>query len=192
MQGKSSNQLESAATLKDGGSIHIRPIRPEDDRLLVQLFNNSSPRTVYQRFHTAIAELTPTMARYLSNVDNRDRLALIAETDNEPVGVARYEPTNDPGLVELSLIVVDDWQDRGIGRILLREVFRAAEGNGIHRFCAHVLSENRRMLRLLVTEGQIQGSKTAAGVTTVWLTARPAAQGRFAIARYWQSLVPDM
>jgi GNAT superfamily N-acetyltransferase len=173
IQEKSSNQSESVATLKNGGSVYIRPIRPDDDSLLVRIFNNCSPRTVYERFLTGVPELTPEMACYLSTVDHCNRLALIAETEIEPVGVARYEPTNDPGLVEVGMVVVDDWQNLGIGRTLLRELFRAAEGNGIHRFCAHVLGENRRMLRLLTTEGHIQDSKAGAGVTTVWFTARP-------------------
>jgi RimJ/RimL family protein N-acetyltransferase len=136
---KSMIEMGWDVALKDSSSIHIRPIRREDDRLLVQMFNNSSPQTIYQRFLAPVTELTPAMARYLSSVDHRVRVALIAESDSEPIGVARYEPTNDPDSVELGLIVVDDWQNRGLGRLLLREIFRAAEANGIHRFYAHVL-----------------------------------------------------
>jgi GNAT superfamily N-acetyltransferase len=112
------------------------------------------------------------MARNLSNVDYRHRLALIAETDTEPIGVVRYEPTNDPELVELGLVVVDDWQNRGLGRILLRVILRAAESNGIHRFRADILAENRRMLSLLASESQIQTWESGAGVTTVSFTSR--------------------
>jgi RimJ/RimL family protein N-acetyltransferase len=167
-------ELVSDFTLKDGSSIHIRPIQPEDDHSLVEIFNQSSPQTVYQRFFTPLSELTPAMVRHLSNVDYCHRLALIAETEMEPVGVARYEPTTDPGLVELGLVIVDGWQNRGLGRILLREILRAAEGNGIHRFCAEVLGENHRMLHLLATEARIQDCKTEAGVTTVSFTSRRA------------------
>jgi GNAT superfamily N-acetyltransferase len=167
---KSMIEMESDVGLKDGSSIHIRPIRREDDRLLIQMFNKSSPQTIYQRFLGPVTELTPAMARYLSSVDQCNRVALIAETDIEPIGVARYEPTNDPDSVELGLIVVDDWQNRGLGRILLREVFHVAEGKGIHRFCAHVPGENRRMLHLLATEGQIHDSKIEAGMITLSFT----------------------
>ena len=164
--------LETDFSLKDGTSVRIRPIRPEDDHSLIEIFNRSSPQTVYQRFFTPLPEMTPTMAHHLSNVDYVHRLALIAESDMEPVGVGRYEPTHDPDLVELGLVIVDDWQNRGLGRILLRELLRAAEGNGIHRFCADVLGENRRMLHLLATEAQIHDWDTGAGVTTVSLTSR--------------------
>jgi RimJ/RimL family protein N-acetyltransferase len=172
IQMKLIEKLESDHALRDGAAIHIRPIRPEDDRSLIKIFNRSSPQTVYQRFFTVLSELTPAMVRYLSNVDYFHRFALIAEADSEPVGVARYERTGVPGTVELGLAVVDDWQSRGLGRILFREVLRAAQRNNIHRFCADVLAENRRMLRLLATECQIQDWKTEAGVTTLQFTAR--------------------
>ena len=164
--------LESDFVLKDGTSVHIRPIRPEDDRALVEIFNRSSPQTVYQRFFAALPELTPGMARHLSHVNYDDRMALVAETGAGPVGVARYERTSDPGLVELGLVIQDDWQNRGLGRILLHEILRAAESNGIHRFRADVLAENRRMLHLIATECQIEERRTEAGVTTVLFTAR--------------------
>ncbi len=146
---------------------------PEDDRLLVQMFHNCSPMTIYQRFLTPVNELTPGMARYLSSVDHCNRAALIAETDGEPIGVARYEVTKDAGSVELGLLVIDAWQNQGLGRILLREILRAAEENGIHRFCAYVLGENRRMLRLLASECQIQNSTVEAGMVALSFTVWP-------------------
>lgn len=164
--------LESDFALKDGTSVHIRPIRPEDDRALVEIFNRSSPQTVYQRFFSALPELTPSMAHHLSNVNYDDRFALVAEVDGGPVGVARYERTSDPDLIELGLVIMDEWQNRGLGRIMLREIMRAAERNGIHRFRADVLAENRRMLRLLATEGHIEERKTEAGVATILFISR--------------------
>jgi GNAT superfamily N-acetyltransferase len=75
-------------------------------------------------------------------------------------------------LIELGLVIMDEWQNRGLGRILLREIMRAAERNGIYTFRADVLAENRRMLRLIATEGQLQERKTEAGVTTILFTSR--------------------
>jgi RimJ/RimL family protein N-acetyltransferase len=159
-------------TLKDGTPVRIRPIRPDDDQSLVEIFNHSSPQTVYQRFFSALPALTPDMAKRLSNVDSLHRLALVAETDAEPVGVARYEPTDQPDVVELAVVLVDDWQNRGLGRIMLREILRAAEQNGIRRFRADVLADNRRMLQLLATETRILDRKTEAGVTSILLSQR--------------------
>ena len=165
-------RLGSDFTLTDGASVHIRPIRPDDEHTLAEIFNRLSAETVYQRVLTVLPGLTPAMVHRLSNVDYIHRLALIAETKIGPVGVARYENTNDPGLAELGMVIVDEWQNRGLGRILLREILRAAEGNGIHRFRGDFAGENRRILRLLATEGQIQEWKSGGGVTTVMLTSR--------------------
>jgi RimJ/RimL family protein N-acetyltransferase len=164
--------LESDVTLRDGSRVHIRPIHPEDDHILVDLFHHLSPQSIYQRFFTAMPDLSPGLARYLSNVNYTNRMALVAEVAGELIGVGRYERTTDPGLVELSLVIVDAWQNRGLGRILLRETLRAAEANGIRRFRADVLAENRQMLRLLAEECEIQHRKTEAGVATLLLTPR--------------------
>jgi RimJ/RimL family protein N-acetyltransferase len=163
---------DSDITLTDGTRVHIRPIRPEDDRVLVELFSRLSPETVYQRFFSALPELSPGMARHLADAHETNRQAMAAEVDSEVVAVARYESTSELGVVELALVVADAWQNRGLGRILLRAILRAAEANGIHRFRADVLAENRRMLRLLATEGEIYDRKTEAGVSTLLFTAR--------------------
>ncbi len=163
---------ESDVELRDGTRAHIRPIRPEDDHVLVHLFDSLSPQSVYQRFFTAMPELTPSMARYLATVNYTNRMAVVAEANGELMGVARYERTNDPALVEIGLVVGDPWQGRGLGRILLREIFRAAQANGLRCYRADVLAENRRMLRLLAEEAKIVERKTEAGITTLLLAPR--------------------
>lgn len=161
--------IGSDATLKDGIPVHIRAIRPDDDVRLIEIFNRLSPQSVYQRFFNAAAELSPGMARYLANVDYRKRMALVAEVDGEPVAVGRWEPSGEPGLIELALVVLDEWQNRGVGRVLLRETLKLARANGIERFRADVLAENRRMLRLLATEAEIVERRTEGAVTTMIL-----------------------
>src|SRR5258708_7767231 len=115
------------------------------------------------------------MAHHLANVNYETRLALIAESveGSEIVGVGRYEATADPGLVEVALVIVDDWQNRGLGRIMLHEVLQAARRNGIGRFSADVLADNHRMLHLLATECDIYERKTEAGVTTLFFPPHP-------------------
>ena len=161
---------ESVATLKDGKTVRIRPIRPDDDQTLIEGFRHLSPESVYQRFFTALPELSPGMARHLAHANQANRFALVGEVDSELAGVARYERTTDPSVVELGLVVVDAFQNRGLGRILLRAIVAVAERNGIHRFRADVLAENRRMLHLLSTEANIYERKTEAGVVTLSLT----------------------
>jgi RimJ/RimL family protein N-acetyltransferase len=164
-----STLLESDVTLKDGSAVHIRMIRPEDDHRLVEFSRLLSPQSAYQRFFNALPELTPGMAHHLSNLDSVNRLAVIAEAGSELIGVGRYEPTADDDVVELALVILDEWQDRGLGRILLRGLLQAGKDNGINCFRADVMSENRRMLRLLATEASILERKTEAGITSLIL-----------------------
>jgi GNAT superfamily N-acetyltransferase len=164
--------LESDVTLKDGSSIHIRMIRPEDDLRLVEMSRRLSPHSVYQRFFNALPELTPGMARHLANLNSANRLAVIAEIGSELIGVGRYEPTEDADVVELALVILDEWQNRGLGRILLRALFDAGKANGIYQFQADVIAENRRLLRLLATEALISARKTEAGITSLTMVPR--------------------
>lgn len=165
-------ELESDFALKNGAIVHIRPIRPEDEGALIDISRHLSPQTVYQRFFSALPELPPEMAHHLANVNYTDRMALIAEAAGQPIAVGRYEPTGDPGQVELALVVLDEWQNRGLGRILLREIVRAAVANGIRRFRADVLADNHPMLRLLASELVIVDRQIQAGIVSLVLTAR--------------------
>ena len=139
---------------------------------MVDLFRQLSPESVYQRFHAPLSQLSPDMAHHLASVDDSKRMALISESGSQFIGVARYECTEDPSIVELALVVVDEWQNRGLGRFLLREIMAEAARHSIHRFRADVLAENRRMLQLLTTEGEIYDRKIEAGVATLWFRSR--------------------
>ena len=162
--------METDITLRDGTSVHLRHIRPEDDHALIDAFHRMSPQTIYQRFFAALPELSGPMAWHLSNLNSANRMALIAEIGGELAAVGRYERTADPQVVELGLVVLDAWQGRGLGRILLRATLDQAAGHGIRRFRADVLSENPRMLHLLASELQICESRSQAGVTTLLLS----------------------
>lgn len=178
--------------LRDGTRVHIRPIRPEDDHVLVEAFHRMSPQTIYQRFFAALPELSQDMAWRFSHVNYTNRMALVAETaDSDPpqlMAVGRYErtqhepthappheSTNDPDIAELGLVVLDQWQGRGLGRILLRQTLAVAASNGITRFTADILADNRRMLHLLATEARVVQSKSSGGVTTLLLSSLPDA-----------------
>lgn len=179
--------------LRDGTRVHIRPIRPEDDHALVEAFHHMSPQTIYQRFFAALPELSPDMAWRFSHVNYTNRMALVAETaDSDPpqlVAVGRYERTRSPNAepthestnqsnqgsdaAELGLVVLDQWQGLGLGRILLRQILAVAARNGITRFTADILADNRRMLHLLATEARVVQSKSSGGVTTLLLSSLP-------------------
>lgn len=164
--------------LRDGTRVHIRPIRPEDDQALVDAFDHMSPQSVYQRFFAALPQLSDEMAFRLSHVNYTNRMALVAETaETDPprlMGVGRYERLEDDvgahsDVVELGLTVIDEWHGRGLGRLLLRAILRVAARNGIYRYHAEILADNRKILHLLSTEARIVSSSSSGGITTLHL-----------------------
>jgi GNAT superfamily N-acetyltransferase len=172
-------ELVRAVVLKNGAHVRIRPIRPDDEPRLVELYGRLSRHTAYQRFFTVMRRLPPDWAHFFANVDYRRRLALVAERDTstgvELIGVGRYEPGEEPDTAEVAFVVEDGWQGFGLGAILLIDVLRAAVARGIHRFCAFTLADNYRMLRILSELTEVRERKTEEGVTSVLFEPRPEA-----------------
>jgi len=132
------------------------------------LCNRLSSRTVYERFFSS-RRLLPEEAHAFANIDYRERMAVVAEVDTgqepELIGVARYGPSDEETFADIGLVVEDGWQGLGLGPILLDEILRAGEQQGICRFSADVLTENRRALRLLARYTSITQRTTSDGVT---------------------------
>lgn len=171
-------EFEREVTLEDGTRIRIRPVLPEDEPRLVTLYDRLSGHTAYQRFFTVLQRLPPDWARYFANVDYRWRMALVAERDlewrPELIGVARYEPSDGEGTAEVALVVQDYWQGKGFGTVLLKEILRAGEANGIHRFRAYVLAGNHRMLAMLDRLTEIRQRRIEEGVVEILFSRRGA------------------
>ena len=162
--------------LRDGTRVRMRPIRPDDAPRLIALYDNLSRDTRYHRFFSTMRRLPPDWARFLAEVDYARRFALVAEAPSDPetlIAVARYEPAGEPEIVEVAFVVQDAWQGRGLGTVLFQELLRAAEGNGIRRFRAWVLTENRRMLALIARLGDIQQRAFESGVVELTFVTRP-------------------
>ena len=170
------SELEREIVLQDGMRLMIRPIRPDDAPRLADLYDRLSQHTAYQRFFAIMKRLPPNWAHFLANVDYRRRLALVAEpSPGELVAVARYETTDREDTAEIAFVVQDDWQNRGLGTVLLGDLLAAAEARGIGRFRAYVLAGNTRMLDLLRRFTEVVEHKTESGVTSLVCVRRPAA-----------------
>jgi RimJ/RimL family protein N-acetyltransferase len=171
-------ELERDITLPDGARLRLRPIRPEDQDRLSAFYDRLSRHTAYQRFFAVMKRLPPDWAHFLANVDYERRLALLAEHGPpeapELVGVARYEPTDQPDTAEIAFVIQDGWQGRGLGTMMLEALLTAADARGIRRFRAYVLAGNMRMIDLLVRFTDVQERVTQSGVTELLLTRRPA------------------
>src|SRR5258706_10611267 len=112
-------ELVRTITLKDGFSARLRPIRPDDEPRLVDLYERLSRHTAYQRFFTVLRRLPADWYHFFANVDYVRRLALVAERETvagvQLIGVGRYEPAEEPDTAEVAFVVEDGWQGRGLG-----------------------------------------------------------------------------
>ncbi|MFQ5966058.1 MAG: GNAT family N-acetyltransferase [Acidimicrobiia bacterium] len=139
--------------LRDGTRVRIRPITPDDRDRLKEGFERLSPRSRYLRFLAPVAELTPEMLDYLTEVDYHDHFAwgaLALDQEGHPgIGVARYVRLHDePEVAEPAVAVADEYQGRGLGTALLYTLSDTAVQHGIKRFRALVLAENEAMLQV--------------------------------------------
>ena len=143
-------ELIGDVALPDGGSVHVRPIRPEDAALEQAFVHALSDETRYYRFFYRLNELTPQMLARFTQVDYDRELALVAlidaATNPSFVGVARYIGNPDNASAEFAIVVADAWQRRGVGRVLMRGLIVCAKRRGFETLRGMILRENERML----------------------------------------------
>jgi RimJ/RimL family protein N-acetyltransferase len=138
-----------APDVRDGSGVRVRPLVAEDRAALGAAFERFGERSRYQRFHAAMPRLSDAQLQYLSDVDQRDHVAIAAiDREDRIVGVARCIRLQGSD-AELALGVVDDHQGRGVGGVLLTALIDRGREQGMTRLRALVLAENVPMLRLL-------------------------------------------
>lgn len=143
--------LASEEVVTRGGlRIRIRPITPEDKRLLADGFDRLSARSRYRRFFRPLDRLSERDLAYLTEIDHHDHEALAAldpET-GDLIGVARYIRSDVPEQAEVSVVVGDPWQGRGVATTLLEHLVERARAEGVAQFVALVMDENTEALKL--------------------------------------------
>jgi GNAT superfamily N-acetyltransferase len=124
-------------------SVRIRPLEPPDAALLDAVLEGMSAGSRYTRFHGPKPRLSSRERAYLADTDGHDHLALVAlDRAGAPLGIARGVRLRDePAVAEIAAEVVDAWQRRGLGTVLLRRLARSAAGVGIARLRATVLAQ---------------------------------------------------
>ncbi len=141
-------------SLDDGTPTLIRPLRTEDRGDILAGFQRISPHSRYLRYSSAGAKLTNDDLDTLTCTDEKKCLALGAVDLSMPghygMGVARYIACEDePGTAEIAIVIVDEYQGRGLGSLMLDLLITIARKNGFTSLCGYVLPENRAMIRLL-------------------------------------------
>ena len=140
------SQFEADVVLADGGTVLIRPIRPADGPALARFHSRLSPESIYLRYFSPHPRLSEAEIAFLTGVDYRWRMALVAVLGNELVAVARYEGKEGTTDAEVAFLVEDAHHGRGIGTVLLEWLATAAREAGITEFYATTLWDNQRMI----------------------------------------------
>jgi GNAT superfamily N-acetyltransferase len=139
--------------LNDNSRIIIRPIKPSDRQKLLEAFRRLSPESLYRRCFSLKKELSAGELNFFTDVDGIDHFALVAvlldpddhESEGEGIGGARFiRLADDADVAEVAFLVSDDWQHKGIGRVLLQRLIAAARERGIARMRCYLLAENHQ------------------------------------------------
>ena len=137
---------------KDGSQVTIRPIRPEDEPLMVKFHKTLSDRSVYLRYFGTLSLKTRTSHERLIRIcfGNYDReLALVVERKDtagaEIIGVGRLNRLCDGHEAEVAFLITDRCQNQGIGTELLRRLIEVARKEGISSISAEMLPDNVAM-----------------------------------------------
>jgi GNAT superfamily N-acetyltransferase len=169
------------ARLRDGSEVTIRELTPRDAPVLAEAFERLSPQSRDLRFLGAKARLSSTDLEYLTDVDGHLHEALGAtdEATGRGVGVARFVRLDpDAPVAEVAVTVVDDWQRRGLGTLLLERLNERARAEGIERYTALVSGENRAIVGLLNAIGaRVLSANAAAGTVEYEVELAPVGLG---------------
>jgi GNAT superfamily N-acetyltransferase len=145
----------------------MRPIRPDDKALLQAGVAALSPESAYGRFLTGKSSLTPAELRYLTEIDGINHIALVVfdRETRDMVAVGRIVRDHERrDTAEVAVVVCDDWQRRGIGRALTRELTLRS---GVDRVSGTMLATNRAALALMRGIGPLEYSAISGGVREV-------------------------
>lgn len=136
--------------LDDGTKIWVSPLTADDKHVIEEGFQELSIESRFSRFGQGRGHLTEGELDYLSDVDQRFHVAWGASTtEREGIGVGRYITMEEPGCAEVALTVMDRWQGRGVGKLLLRVLAAVAREDGIPKLCFKFLPGNNQIRTML-------------------------------------------
>ena len=149
-------QWEAVHTFAGGVRVTFRPIKATDEEMMRDLFYRLSEQTVYQRFFRSLRSMPHRDLLHFVHIDYSDEMAIVGVVEDRErpeheqiIGIGRYFLDRAVNFAEVSYLVRDDYQRRGIGTFLVRFVARIARENGIEGFVAEILQDNLPATRLL-------------------------------------------
>jgi acyl-CoA synthetase (NDP forming)/RimJ/RimL family protein N-acetyltransferase len=170
-------QWEADVVLRDGSMAHVRPIRPEDADGVRRFHAGQSAESIYLRFFAPLKQLSDRDVARFTEVDYHQRVALVATVHDEIIGIARYDCI-DATTAEVAFNISDAYQGRGVGSMLLEHLAAIAQEEGVRRFVADVLPQNRKMISVFTEAGYEVSHHYDDGVIAVSFTITPTEQSQ--------------
>ncbi|MBO0702531.1 MAG: GNAT family N-acetyltransferase, partial [Candidatus Dormibacteraeota bacterium] len=172
------------AVLRDGSTVHIRPVLPTDLPALTRFLDGLSDESRVLRFFSPIKDVSWAARRFL-DVDYRERHSLVALRGNDEDEIVAHGSffLEQPGRAEVALEVADSLQGRGLGTILVGYLASAASAAGISVFTAEVMAENHQMLTVFRESGYPVSARSSYGVIHVELPTSLSEAGLQAFER---------
>ena len=167
------SEYSTDVVLRDGTTLRIRPVRPDDDNGLLELFRRMSEQSLYYRF-MSVPRLDLQQIAKLSQVDYDQQFVMVGECGAPLAAVAGYYRNDrDGSRAEVAFAIPDALQGRGIGTRMLERLAEIARERGLRAFDAYVLGENRRMMDVFLESGFEVSQVLEHGVFHVSLLLEP-------------------
>ena len=137
--------------LGDGCSIEIRALRRDDEADMLAAIGKASAQSLQRRFFVMKRHFSDKERAYFMDIDFKNHVAIVALAEEAGrkviVGGGRYI-VFEPGRAEMAFVVIDTWQGRGVGSILMRHLVEIASDSGLQQLMAEVLPENAAMIKV--------------------------------------------
>jgi acyl-CoA hydrolase/RimJ/RimL family protein N-acetyltransferase len=151
------DELEAYKTLNDGTEIFFRPVKPTDEAALSEMLYSLSPSSIRTRYMTQTMTFPHKDVQRITNIDYRQNLAVIGTvpgvSGDQIVGISQYFLDPKTQAAEVAFLVQDEWQQKGMGTLLLDYLTQIAKQRGVKTFFAKVLPTNKPMLAVFYNSG---------------------------------------
>lgn len=159
LPGASAYPEEHETTMADvsGSKLAVRPIKPTDEELLSDMFYDLSDQTIINRFFSMLKSMPHRRLQEFCVIDYESEMSLVVLHGKRPkrkmVGVGSYHMNPSTKRAEVAFLVADEWQGKGIGTYLMKELVKIARAKHIRGLTAEVLRDNVAMIALIHKSG---------------------------------------
>ena len=137
--------------LREGSQIEIRALRPEDEADMLAAIGKTSAQSLQRRFFVMKRHFSDKERAFFMDIDFKNHVAIVALAEEAGrkvvIGGGRYIVV-EPGRAEMAFVVIDTWQGRGVGSVLMRHLVKIASDAGVKQLTAEVLPENKAMIKV--------------------------------------------